>query len=91
MEPTAGDMLRHAPSYLPVIRRLQRTGRSVRPRRPWHLRTALTSKLLRRPWPVQEDHLRIREEDLMSWFEGRFRMQVRSWDSGYLGYTLIRA
>jgi SAM-dependent methyltransferase len=52
MEPTAGDVLRHAPSYLPVIRRLKRTGRSVRPRRPWHLRTALTSKLLRRPWPA---------------------------------------
>jgi SAM-dependent methyltransferase len=44
-----------------------------------------------RPWPLQEDHLRIREHDLRRWLRGRFVDVRREWLGVYLGYQGVRS
>jgi SAM-dependent methyltransferase len=41
-------------------------------------------------WPLQEDHLRIRDEDLVRWLGPAFRIERRSWIGGCLTYDLVR-
>jgi ubiquinone/menaquinone biosynthesis C-methylase UbiE len=67
------------------------------PRLNWHqpdISTTLATirnKLSGQAWPLQSDHLRIRERDLRRWFKGRFKMTHRTWDGGYMSYQLRRA
>lgn len=44
-----------------------------------------------RPWPLQEDHVRIRERALRRWLRGRFLGVRREWLGVYLGYEGVRA
>ncbi len=37
-------------------------------------------------WPLQEDHIRIRESDLHDWSSGRFDVRQRRWFGNYLAY-----
>jgi SAM-dependent methyltransferase len=41
-------------------------------------------------WPLQEDHLRIRDEELKRWLVPHFRVQRRSWIAGCLTYDLVK-
>lgn len=58
-----------------------------------HARRAALGKLLAlvRGWPLQEDHVRIRERDLRRWLSGRFVAVRRDWLGVYLGYEATRA
>lgn len=38
-------------------------------------------------WPVQDDHLRLRESDLQRWSTGRFEIVRRDWIGQYLTYA----
>jgi SAM-dependent methyltransferase len=71
---------------LPRLFRVHR-GREAR-------RTLVTAKLSctlgRRDWPLQDDHLRIRERQLRTWISGRFRVARRAWIGQYLTYDLCR-
>ena len=49
----------------------------------WHLVT-------RKPWPLQEDHIRITERFLKSLLPGQFRMADRNWEGGFLSWELER-
>jgi hypothetical protein len=44
-----------------------------------------------RPWPLQEDHVRIRERDVRRWLDLRFTGVRREWLGVYLGFTAVRA
>jgi hypothetical protein len=35
-------------------------------------------------WPLQDDHIRIRERELERWSTGRFRRVRREWLGGFL-------
>jgi SAM-dependent methyltransferase len=71
---------------LPHLARIHR-GRETR-------RTLVTNKLSctlgLRDWPLQADHLRIRERDLRGWISDRFRVVRRAWIGQYLTYDLCR-
>ena len=41
-------------------------------------------------WPLQEDHLRIRDSDLRRWIGTSFAIRRRSWIAGCLTYDLVR-
>jgi SAM-dependent methyltransferase len=47
-------------------------------------------KLSGKAWPLQIDHLRIKDRDLRYWLHGRFRTVNRDWLGGYLSYELER-
>lgn len=38
-------------------------------------------------WPVQEDHIRLRESELRKWSRGRFEIAQRAWIGRYLSFT----
>jgi glycosyltransferase involved in cell wall biosynthesis/SAM-dependent methyltransferase len=46
--------------------------------------------LRRRDWPLQGDHIRIREADISVWCAGRFRRAGRCWIGGFLAYELTK-
>lgn len=50
------------------------------------LRHLITGK----PWPLQNDHVRIDEADLKRWFSDGFAVSRREWLGGYLTFELIR-
>lgn len=41
-------------------------------------------------WPLQDDHIAIRESDIKKWVVGRFTIQWRSWVSECLTYEFLR-
>jgi hypothetical protein len=41
-----------------------------------------------RGWPLQSDHLRIRESDMRSWMAQRFKVARREWIGRYLTFVL---
>jgi SAM-dependent methyltransferase len=43
-----------------------------------------------RPWPLQNDHVRIDDAALRSSLKGRFRIVDRNWNGGFLSYELLR-
>lgn len=76
MEPTWGDLIRgRFPPGVP------------------HGRGAGLRKLATpiRRWPLQDDHVRIRERALRRWLRGRFDGVRREWLGVYLGYEGVRA
>jgi SAM-dependent methyltransferase len=54
------------------------------------VRAKLLCSLGVREWPIQDDHVRIRERDLRGWITGRFRVARRAWIGQYLTYELCR-
>lgn len=50
------------------------------------LRTVLTTGA----WPLQKDHIRVREADLKRWIERRFTVRRRRWYGNYLTFELIK-
>jgi SAM-dependent methyltransferase len=42
-------------------------------------------------WPLQDDHIGIRECDIKKWVSGRFTIQRRSWMSECLTYEFLRS
>jgi SAM-dependent methyltransferase len=42
------------------------------------------------PWPLQKDHIRIREADIVAWSAGRFAITMRQWIGECLTYELCR-
>lgn len=42
-----------------------------------------------RDWPLQSDHVRIREDSLLAWSAADFDVRSRAWIGGYLTYELI--
>jgi hypothetical protein len=67
--------------------------RGRHPRGAPHARGAALRKLCAPfcPWPLQEDHVRIRERDLRGWLDHRFVRVRRGWMGVYLGYEAVRA
>jgi len=54
-------------------------------------RLRLLKRFLRREeWPLQSDHLRIRESDLRKWTSMPFKVSQRTWVNHYLTFELIR-
>lgn len=43
-----------------------------------------------RKWPLQNDHIRIRESDIRKWISGNFKTIQRSWIGQYLTFELRR-
>lgn len=84
MRPSSRDVL--MPAFYRGYMRLVR----------WHLRqdrgAALGRDLIRgRGWPLQIDHIRIRDADLREWCGGRFRVRRRQWQDHHLVLELERA
>jgi SAM-dependent methyltransferase len=50
----------------------------------------LGAALLRRAWPLQEDHIRIRERDLRRWSAAGFDVAWRAWIGNFLTYEFVR-
>ena len=48
----------------------------------------MRAQFLGQGWPLQEDHLRIRERDLRVWSTPGFEVVVRAWIGQYLTYEL---
>jgi SAM-dependent methyltransferase len=46
--------------------------------------------LLRQPWPLQSDHIRIDEGDVEKWTADRFDLERRAWIGRYLTFEFIR-
>jgi SAM-dependent methyltransferase len=46
--------------------------------------------LLRQPWPLQSDHIRIDERDIAKWTIGRFDLKRREWIGRYLTFEFTR-
>jgi len=57
---------------------------------PGSVKEALSYKLLNKPWPLQHDHIRIREAEIKQWIKGHFLLLKRDWKGGFLTYDLIR-
>lgn len=77
-----------APRWRDVLVHLRR-----RETRAWatHMMALKTSCMIRRaPWPVQTDHLWIRERDLCSWGKAWFRVETRRWVNRYLTFVWER-
>ncbi len=53
------------------------------------LRPAFFAKA-RGEWPLQHDHLRIRDEELRDWLDSAFHVQRRSWIAGCLTYDMVK-
>lgn len=53
-------------------------------------RQKLQCSLRMREWPVQSDHLRIRESQIRRWTSGRFAVTRRAWIGEYLTFELRR-
>jgi ubiquinone/menaquinone biosynthesis C-methylase UbiE len=60
--------------------------------RSWTRRRLAWEKLIARVkgWPLQPDHLRITEADVMRWTSGRFAIVSRAWHGSYLTLELSR-
>jgi ubiquinone/menaquinone biosynthesis C-methylase UbiE len=54
------------------------------------LRSALVRKCSRKAWPLQKDHIRVRESELRTWLEHRFDVVERSFEGGFLRYEMLR-
>lgn len=54
------------------------------------IKRKLIKRLRGQEWPLQSDHLRIRDSDLSRWCRGRFRRTKRRWVSGFLVYELVK-
>jgi len=54
------------------------------------LRSKLAHTLAGSEWPVQDDHIPIRESDMKKWSAGRFTVIERSWISECLTYEFRR-
>lgn len=91
MEPSWSDIRKHA-----VTRFLRRLGLPVVEAHGWYqemgsgLRATLRHKFSGRPWPIQTDHLAIREQDFRDWFASNFTLVSRQWKAGFLTYELRR-
>jgi SAM-dependent methyltransferase len=64
-------------------------GRPVSERLHWNQEAAVTVRDTARcrwrgAWPLQDDHIRIRERDLERWCSGRFLSVRREWLGGFL-------
>ena len=44
----------------------------------------------REPWPLQTDHVRILEGDIVTWTTGRFETKRREWIGQYLTFEFVR-
>lgn len=64
--------------------------RGARSSAPSILRAKLASALRHRAWPLQSDHIRIREADVRRWSMGALRIVRRGWVGPYLTYELER-
>jgi ubiquinone/menaquinone biosynthesis C-methylase UbiE len=91
MEPTWPDIIQRAYQRL-----TSKLGLHVANPISWHqdkvktLREAIRLKLSGKSWPVQPDHLRIKDDDLRHWLRQGFRVLDRSWKGGFLSYELER-
>jgi SAM-dependent methyltransferase len=88
MEPSWSDIAKLCAQKLG-----ERLGRPTQEPIHWHLgakRTVL-HKVLGRPWPIQADHLRIREDSFCAQLRGRFTVIKRNWIGGDLSYELERS
>ncbi|MDF8332124.1 class I SAM-dependent methyltransferase [Novosphingobium cyanobacteriorum] len=86
MEPTWGDC---------ILAALRRTGYRLGLPRKDHgglgaLPPVIREKLSRNPWPLQDDHCRIDERDLMRWAAPAFRLTRREWLGGFLAFEFVR-
>jgi ubiquinone/menaquinone biosynthesis C-methylase UbiE len=92
MEPSWLDVARFAARRLRARLGRNRAMTSL----PWgqqstrSLRTTLRHKLPSRQWPLQEDHIRITEQALLSWAQRRLRVYRRLWRGGFLTYEMIK-
>lgn len=85
VEPGWGDLFRDA--FRRVAGRL--AGRRGTAGIHMRLIPAFKAKLAGR-WPLQEDHSRIDDRDLMLWLRDTFEVRRRSWIAGCLTYDLVK-
>lgn len=90
MEPSWADVARRAARFAMS----QVTGKGAKAY--WHqpevggLMATLRHKLQGKVWPLQPDHVRIREQDLRSWLAPGFAITRRAWRGGFLAYEISR-
>ena len=53
------------------------------------VKKTIAHKVLARPWPLQDDHVRIDDSAFRGWLSGRFAVKSRWWASGFLSYDLV--
>ncbi|ACA20688.1 Methyltransferase type 11 [Methylobacterium sp. 4-46] len=84
MEPAWIDILQLVRQAL-----MRKLGRPVRNPLNWgSAKDVIWRKLSGQPWPLQSDHQRIVERELVHWLHGQFRVVNRSWIGGFLSYEL---
>ena len=90
MEPSWSDLLkrlrtRYGPTRPPSRHPSSWTGKKV-------LKDKIRRRWLGQEWPLQPDHLRIRDSDVRRWSRGRFVIKLREWRGDFLAYRLeVRA
>jgi SAM-dependent methyltransferase len=90
MEPTWVDIATRA--VRSAISRV--TGKGRKPF--WHqpevggLTATIRHKVQGKNWPLQPDHVRIRERDLRSWLAPNLIVTCREWQGGFLTYEFVR-
>jgi ubiquinone/menaquinone biosynthesis C-methylase UbiE len=91
MEPTWSDIMQRG--WQSLTRKL---GLHVANPLAWHqaeiktLRETIWLKLSGKSWPLQPDHLQIKDLDLRHWFSQLFSVLDRNWSCGFLSYELER-
>jgi SAM-dependent methyltransferase len=91
MEPTWSDLFSLAKSRIAF-----RLGRWERYPVSWHqaeietVSQTVRYKLSGKPWPLERDHNRILESDLLAAASGHFEVLDRSWAGGFLSFLLRR-
>jgi SAM-dependent methyltransferase len=55
------------------------------------LKKKLSCVLGDQEWPLQTDHIRIRESDILKWISGSFKISWRKWIGEYLTFELRKA
>ena len=90
----AARVLRPGGVFIAVLEDMEPTWSDLRARRypagAPHARGAWLRKAAR-AWPLQDDHVRIRERDLRRWLADRFRDLRRDWIGVYLGFEAVRS
>ena len=85
IEPSWGDLVGDAGSRIGGLLAGRRGLAGIHMSLPAALAAKIGGK-----WPLQEDHLRIRDEELSRWLSGAFLVQRRAWIAGCLTYDVVK-
>jgi SAM-dependent methyltransferase len=86
---------RSGATLLLVLEDMEPTWMDFALERPWRGGAGIGLRMLalkarRAKWPLQTDHIRLREDELMRWSRAHYEPVGRRWAGGYLTLTLRR-